>query len=721
MRRLITGIILQIFTFTCLFAQSDDPLKPLKTDNPPVLDGILNDKIWTDAPTVTGFKSFIPDFGKDLDFKTVVYMAYDEENLYFAYRCFDDEPEKIKASINSRDNIQSDDWVCINLDSFNDQQSLYALYINPHGIQMDSRFSGGLEDNSVDFVWYSAGVIDEKGYSVEVQIPLKSIRFSNTEPVEMAVFFERRISRQAIQGSYPPMDPEKGYAFLTQMKPMIYKEVKHYSLFEILPAFTYLYRNRHTDGEMRKDERSPKLSLTTKYGITSQLILDGTLNPDFSQVEADAGQVDINLRYRVFYPEKRPFFIEGHDNFNFAATQADEHDPVNTLLHTRSIVNPYAGVKLTGKAGERITIAALYAADRVSNENENDDNTMAHFPIFRMKYRLSDDSFLGAIYTGRELDTSYNRLGGIDGLIRIGTGSTVQYNAVLSSDSENRGEKPDNGYMLAAEYGHDSRKINYSIGGKSISTDFITATGFVNRTGINYIKGLLKPKFYPQTDFIQRIDIELFTRQAYDIEHELWETVDHLAGWIYFKGSTYIKMKAEYATEVYLDERFNTGGFHMLVSTQLGKKVNLAGLYQRLGSIYYSLDPFQGRSNNLVLMGSYKPSEKLHMDLTLRYKDFVDELTGDDVYDYSILRGKLTYQMNKYFFLRAIAEYNSYRDELLTDFLASFTWVPGTVIYLGYGSIYEKLRWEDNRYISDDRFLETTRGFFFKCSYLYRF
>lgn len=716
-------IALTLFTsliFINLFSQSE-PLKPLKTETPPEIDGLLDDQVWKTAPSVTGFKSFIPDFGKDLDFETVVYMAYDEENLYFAFRCFDDEPDKIKASVNSRDNIVADDWVCINLDSFNDQQSLYAFYINPHGIQSDSRFAGGLEDASVDFVWYSAGTLDKQGYIIEVQLPLKSIRFSNREPVEMSVFFERKISRQSIQGSYPPMDPEKGFAFLTQMIPMIYYDVKHYSLFEVLPAFTYLYRNRHTEGEMQKDERSPKFSLTTKYGITSQLILDGTINPDFSQVEADAGQVDINLRYKVFYPEKRPFFLEGHDNFNFAATQADEHDPVNTLVHTRSIVNPYAGIKLTGKAGKRISLAALYAADRIESEYDSLDNSLAHFPIFRLKYSLTDDSFLGAIYTGRESESAFNRLGGLDGLLRISKGSTIQYNAVLSSNRAEQGEKTQNGYMIAAEFGHDSRNISYSLGGKSISTGFITSTGFINRTGINYFKGLLKPKFYPSAEFIQRIDLEFFTRQAYDIEYKLWETVDHIASWIYFSGSTYIKVKGEYATEVFRAERFKSGGFHALLSTQIGKKINLASLYQHLGSIYYSAEPYQGVTNNIVFMGAYKPSEKLHLDLTFRYSDFKDVSIDEQVYNYSILRGKVTYQMNKYFFIRAIAEYNSYRDQLLTDFLASFTWVPGTVVYFGYGSIYEKIRWEDNRYIEDDRLLETTRGFFFKCSYLHRF
>jgi len=712
-------------TLLSLLVQAQDdpgPLKPLKTDEPPIIDGYLDEALWNVAPSVTGFKSFIPDFGNELDFKTVVYMAYDEDNLYFAYKCYDDEPGRIKASVNSRDNIADDDWVCINLDSFNDQQSLYAFYINPHGIQMDSRFSSGKEDMSVDFVWYSAGIISDEGYNVEVRIPLKSIRFSNSEPVGMGVFFERCISRQAVHGSYPAMDPDKGFAFLTQMKPMVYYGVKHYTLFEVLPAFTYTYRDVQSGGEMTKDERRPRLSLTAKYGITSQLILDGTINPDFSQVEADAGQVDINLRYKLFYAEKRPFFLEGHDKFNFAATKTDEHDPVNTLVHTRTIINPYAGLKLSGKAGERLSLAAIYAADRVRDGQDPGSRSVAHFPVFRLKYSLNDDSYIGGLYTGREVDTAYNRLGGIDGYLRIGKASSIQYNAVISGTSVNRGTGVRNGYMLSAEYGHDSRDISYSVGAKSISTGFFSEPGYISRTGINYIKGQLTPKFYPGVDFIRRIDLELFTRQAYDIEYRLWETIDHLATMVYFKGSTFIKLKAEYSTEVFLGDRFRTGGFHSLLSTQAGRKVTLATLYQRLNSIYYSaVPPFQGMSNNLVFNCNYKPSDRLHFDITYRYSDLRASATGDLEYDYSILRGKLTYQANRYFFLRLIGEYNSYRENLLTDFLASFTYIPGTVVYLGYGSVYERLSWDGMSYVRDDSYLETTRGFFFKCSYLQRF
>lgn len=720
MKRTLLMMLMAIVVLS-LRGQDNEALRPGRTDNPPKIDGVLDDEAWTTALTVTGFKTFSPDYGLDMSQKTVVYMLYDQENIYFAWECFDNEPDRIKASVNSRNNIRADDWICVNLDSFNDHQSLYAFYVNPHGIQMDSRFSAGQEDASVDFVWYSAGILGDDGYRVEIQIPLKSIRFTTNEPVEMSVFFERKISRNNVQGSYPAMDPSKGMAFLTQMKPMIYEGVRHYKLFEVLPAFTYTARNSNVEGEMQSDERTPDLSLTAKYGITSQLILDGTINPDFSQVESDAGQVDVNLRYDLFFAEKRPFFLEGHDNFIIAATRADEHDPVNTLIHTRKIANPLTGIKLTGKVGDRLTLAALYSLDRVENSYNDGDYKMAHFPILRMKYSLSDDSYIGGIYTGREMDSTFNRVAGIDGQVRVGAGTSVMYNAIFSNSLTNPLDDSYNGYMVSGEFAHDSRNITYSLGGKSISSDFNVESGFIRRRGINYFKGLIKPKFYPKTDFIQRIDLELFSRQTQDVEYNMWETVDHLAGWIFFKGSTYIKLKAEYSTEIFLGERFTTGGFHGLVSSQLGKKLSAAVLYQGLGSPRYIDNPYQGKTNRLLLMSNYKPSNKIHLDLTYTYSDFNNSGTGNQEYDYSIIRGKLTYQMNKYFFLRAITEYNGYYEAMLTDFLASFTYIPGTVVYLGYGSVYERTMWDGNTYVYDKDFLEITRGFFFKASYLHRF
>ena len=159
--------IIALLAFPC-WLHAQRAFIPLYAETPPVIDGALDDTVWKRAPTFDGFKTFTPDYGSDLVGETIAYFAYDSDNLYFAFRALDPEPDKIKASVTNRDNMLRDDWVAINLDSFNDQQSLYALYINPLGIQGDSRYSAGHEDRSFDLVWYSAGRIDSAGYTVDI-------------------------------------------------------------------------------------------------------------------------------------------------------------------------------------------------------------------------------------------------------------------------------------------------------------------------------------------------------------------------------------------------------------------------------------------------------------------------------------------------------------------------------------------------------------------------
>ncbi|MDH5406968.1 MAG: carbohydrate binding family 9 domain-containing protein, partial [Candidatus Aminicenantes bacterium] len=435
------------------------PLIPLKTDTPPVIDGILDDPVWQKAPHITGFKTYHPDFGKEMVDATVAYYAYDRENLYFAFRCFDSQPDKIKASVTSRDNIRSDDWICINLDSFNDQQSLYAFYINPLGIQEDSRFAGGLEDASVDMVWYSEGNIDDKGYTLELKIPFKSIRFSHKEPVEMGVIFERMISRRSEAGTYPPLDPEHGANFLTQTVTLIFHDIKHYTLFELLPAVTYSRRSSIAQGRLASEADRGDLSLTAKYGITSDLILDGTLNPDFSQVEADAGQVDFNLRYALFFPEKRPFFLEGLEKFNFGGY--DSGDPLGAIVHTRTIVDPLAGIKLNGKVGDKNTIASIYAMDELLDTEEED---FAHFSIFRYKRTLSKDGFIGGFYTGRERKNGFNRILGADGQIRINPPTLFGFHFFQSQSKLDENYPRDDGHALGLHYFYGTRDMLLMLG-----------------------------------------------------------------------------------------------------------------------------------------------------------------------------------------------------------------------------------------------------------------
>jgi len=201
----------------------------------------------------------------------------------------------------------------------------------------------------------------------------------------------------------------------------------------------------------------------------------------------------------------------------------------------------------------------------------------------------------------------------------------------------------------------------------------------------------------------------------------LYETYNSLDLRFILLRDSIILFGYRYATEVFSDEKFSISGARITATSQFTKQFYFRLSYNYGKKIRYIANPYQGSGNETSATITYLPSEKLHLNLSLVYSDFFRDTDSVKEYDYTIIRSRNTYQVNKYLFFRGIIEYNSFRKRLVTDFLASFTYIPGTVIHIGYGSLYEKIEWVNDEYVSSDRFLETKRGFFFKASYLWRF
>jgi len=260
--------------------------------------------------------------------------------------------------------------------------------------------------------------------------------------------------------------------------------------------------------------------------------------------------------------------------------------------------------------------------------------------------------------------------------------------------------------------------INLAV--KEISKNFNTETGYLTRTGLAMLTASVTPKIYPDSSLLQRIDTTLYSSQLRDQFSEIWETYNALFINFFLLRSTRISLNANYSTEVFLDEKFDTSGWNVVGLSQFTKQFNLRLSYSYGKSIYYSQDPYQGKGTRASGQLILQPSEKVDLRVNLTYADFIRDSDSQKIYDYTILRTRLTYQMNKYLTFRGVVEYNDYRKTLLTDFLVSFLYIPGTVIHLGYGSLYEKTQWVEGEYRPSDRFLEMERGLFFKVSYLWR-
>lgn len=711
-------ILLFALILVAKLALAQEVLKPLKTNFPIVIDGVLDEEVWQNTPMITGFKTFKPDYEMDMGFRTKVYMANDEDNIYFAFIAHDD-PNKIKTSVAARDKIRDDDWVVVYLDTFNDQQTLYSFYVNPSGIQMDGKLAAGRDDFGIDMVWYSAGKITDEGYVVEIKIPFKSIRYRNDDLVVMGIIYGRKISRFSVEGTYPPLDPAQGSNLLTQMQQIQYRGVNKFTLLEILPGVTYTNRAIHQEGELKTDINKAEVSLTAKYGITSDLVLDATINPDFSQVESDAGQIDINQRFAIFFPEKRPFFLEGNETFNFAET--GRRDAVRSIVNTRTIVSPLTAVKLTGKfGGPRNTIASIYALDEVPPDEVVNGVKNAKIGVFRYKRSFKDDSYLGAVYTSRKLNGHFNRVAGIDGQIRLSKSSTLEAHYLRSYDRDSAEMDVTKDYSAKFGYSRRTRKMTYGASFADIS-DFKSDVGFVTRTETQRANIFVSPKIYFEKKLLKRIDPILSATYLYDKPSALYE----YSYWVNMRfiliRNSNLSLSYNAKNEIFLDQKYNRNNFRSSFSSQITKRIFFNISYGQGNKIFYSSDdPYQGYGSDASASLNLQVSDNFNSEWRYKYSDFFRTSTDEKSYDFSIIRSKNTYQVNKYMFFRLIVEYNSFKEELSSDFLASFTYIPGTVVHMGFGSLHKNTMWENLEYVPGENLIQIQKGFFFKASYLFR-
>src|SRR5206468_1098067 len=357
-----------------------------------------------------------PLYGEKLEFQTEVRLIYDDKNLYFAFHCFDPEPDKIRTTISRRDNIFSDDWVGFSLDSANTGQTSYHLIVNPSGIQMDALNTPSSGERwEADLLWDSAAKLTSDGYVVEIKLPLQSIRFPGGNNVNMGILFWRRISRTGVSSSWPDIPP--GQWVFDRHAHLVFGELHQRRLLEVLPSLTHsITQLRAAQDRWNPWINDSSVGLNAKLGITPNVTLDTTINPDFSQVESDAFQVQVNQRYPIFYREKRPFFMEGMGLFNIAGTGGDGN--MRTAVHTRRIVSPAWGSKLTGTAG-KFTFGLLDASDKTPQNIDitGPAVTQRNKEIFNITRRVTTTTQIEHYVRDFQMYTVfYNRTGFTSGL-----------------------------------------------------------------------------------------------------------------------------------------------------------------------------------------------------------------------------------------------------------------------------------------------------------------
>jgi hypothetical protein len=699
-------------------ANSSVPARPeihaARVTHPPVIDGVLDDEAWTGpAIETTDWRSYNPLYGETIPQRTTVWVAYDDDNFYFAFRCDDPDPSRIKTSIARRDNAWNDDWVGLSLDSLGSGQLSYHMMVNPSGIQMDmlNSIAGG-EDTAPDWIWDSAGRVTASGYTVEIRLPLQSIRFKGGTDVHMGLLFWRRVSRTGISVAWPPLEPGK-WVF-EKHATLILPELGARPPREVIPSTTFsMNRQKQSSSHWSATDKGD-IGVSTKIGLTSTLTLDATVNPDFSQVESDAFQVQVNQRFPVYFPEKRPFFMEGAGIFTLAGTlQGDQS--LLAAVNTRNIVDPIAGVKLTGSAG-RLNVATLTAVDEATDRT---------FNVARAQYSTKPGSYVGAIGTDTESSDGYNRVAGGDLSLKMSDSQRLNVLALESvSDAPTSGSAA--GFGTQVRYSYNTRVWNATGHFEHYDQTFRMDTAFLNRVGDTNGWGYLEYNLYPSKErwpWLRRIQPFTYNQATRDRIQRGDELLSVDGVRLFFTRQGFFRYDQIFGHEPWAGQRFKTNRWRVQSNAQLFRWLRFyANANAGFATFYDPIDPFQGRSNDVSAGITFQPSGRFSESVDYERVAFDRASTGERVYTVRILNTKTTYQFTSHFFLRGIVQFDSSKYRVLTDFLASYELRPGTVFYAGYGSLIEQRAFRNGEWVQGaGRYETSTRQLFLKVSYLHRF
>ena len=710
----------------------------MRAAQPPTIDGVLDDVTWQQTePMPTGeWKSYNPSRGDLMPdvYRTDVRIAYDDRNIYFAFHCRDNEPDKIRTNVARRDSSFNDDWLALSLDSAGTGQSAYHLFTNPSGSQMDAlNTSASGEQFDADMLWFSAAKTTADGYVVEVQIPLQTLRFKGSDAVRMGLVFFRKVSRIGVSYAWPEMPP--GQWVFDRPSHIVFSNLQPRRLVEVLPSATYnVSQARADEARWNSTDNKYNFGASGKFGITSGITLDGTVNPDFSQVESDAFQVEVNQRFPIFFSEKRPFFMEGMGLFNIAGAGSGDGN-MRAAVHTRKIVDPIFGSKLTGTLG-KTTFGVLNALDDKPSvqcfafgpaaDTPLCENPNKAFTVGRATYALRRSDYVGGIFTHTHLDGRHNMVAGGD--ISVRPSSSQSFNAsLLASRTTGNVQDELSGITAQATYHYETRTVSFTTQAEHYDRDFEMDTAFYNRTGFTAAWTYSEYSFYPKggTDFwLQRVFPFFFGKAGRDRVQGGNEDFIHTGIRFNTTRQGFISVGYMNGHETWQGQRFRLAHtVNAFGSLQVFRWLGVFARYSGGYAIYYDLDdPFQGRSPSAGLGLSFQPNQHLTQGIDINTVRFNRASNGERIYSVNIVNSRTTYQFDKHFLVRFLAQYDSSAKRVLTDLLASYEFVPGTVAHAGYGSLYEDSAEFLNRPpLANDKYLMVNRGLFLKASYLWRF
>ena len=721
--------------------QGRPTVRPPRTDTPPDIDGRLDDVAWRTAATITEFTQQAPLEGAPATEDTDVYLAYDSDHLYFGFHLHYTDPSIMRANRVDRDTSWADDLITIYIDTFLDQQRAYDFDLNAYNVQGDGivNTSGGgtrgfpipPADRTWDALFHSATSIVADGYIAEMAIPLKSLRYPQRgpgEPHRWGFQIVREIKGKNEENAvWAPMSRDVA-GFHRQMGLM--EGMTDFSTsrnLEFLPTFTGIDFGSldRSSGGWNDLGMNPEAGLNVKYGVTSNLTADFTLNPDFSQIESDQPQIEVNQRFPLFFSELRPFFVEGAEIFDLPG-------PV-TFVHTRTIVDPTWGAKLTGKAG-RFTIGLLSAEDEApGNVGDVDDplfgETAQNF-IGRVKYDVYSESHVGALFTDRSFMDSSSRLGGIDGSFRLSRTMSTNFRLIESRHRDLEGVDR-SGHIYDASITSNGRNLRWFAAAYELTPDFRTDVGFARRVDQRRVISNMGYRWWPESWLINW-GPQLSYGRNWNFDRVLEDENTGIG--LNFDFARSIRFSADVQRDM---ERFGGIDFPKTqvsvnggVSSSRAFSVNAS--YRRGDEVFYDWDnPWLGHGDTARFNVTVRPLARLSSQLGVNTSRLTDLRGGgaERVFDVQIYRAQSVLTFTDRLLMRNITEYNTFDKDLDFNVLFTYRVNAGTVFYIGYDDHYrqaDRLYGDpdgdgfDERLFFTSDLRRTNRAIFTKIRYLFR-
>ena len=762
-RTVLALLSLALFSFQAVAAADGDSsafhpnIRPslhiARTNGAIRIDGNLDDPGWVGAARATNFTQYTPvDMVAPPDTINVL-VTYDDDNLYVAFIAFCD-PGAVRASLVDRDEAYRDDYAGMMFDTFGGLSWYYEIFVNPLGCQMDLRATNAFgEDETFDMVWYSEGHITSTGFQVECAIPFASLRFPNRTEQEWRTEFWWNSPRDTRRRyAWAAVDRDES-CFSCQFGTLTgIANVHPGSPIEFLPSFVG-YQGAELDGDPRKglqnEDADGEASLGMKYAFSSNLTAEATYNPDFSQIESDAGQIDVNTTYALFYDERRPFFQEGSDLFE---SWLDG-------FYTRSINDPIFAAKSIGRF-DKTSVAYTVARDDHSpvmipleESTELIGGGKSTSNIARVRSAFGEDSFVGGLVTDRRLDGGgAGTVFSGDMSLRIARKYRLELQALASHTDEPTDEVlnedlPDEtfdngkhtvkldgesfwGNAVYASFERDARTWNFDYDFYQYSPTVRADNGFLTRNGYREFDSYNSVIFRPNTKLVEAFKTSLTVGRLWEWNGRWKDEWLRPGFWIGFKGQNEITVTRLFSQEVFKGIEFDDIrvwdlSFYSAFSEWVTLSIDVSP--SRIIARNLSV-PQMGEGIGASTWLSIKPLQRLIVQPQWQYSqlDYAD--TDTEIFRVYILRTYMSYQFTRRLFVRLIVEYFDLREidedmpgtytntsSLSIEPLVTYKINPFTTFYVGSNHYSEDL---DAR--AGGRLRPTSRQFFMKLQYLIR-